>query len=322
MATTDITKYKFVSTALRVKDPEVSIKFYNHLGLSLIKKVDFAEGNFTLYFLAYDSPTALFQGKHLTDREGVVELIHNHGTENDPDYRPPNGNAEPYKGFGHICVSVDNIQAACKKVGEAGYGFQKRLEDGRMKFLAFALDPDGYWVEIVCQKNWESTAGIETTDLGTYRMNHSMIRVKDIEKSLSFYKDVMGMTLLHTHKVPEAKFDLYFLGYPYNKIVPESNPDGVPPVAAFEGLLELTYNYGTEADPSFSYHDGNTGPQGFGGIVFSVDDLDAACARYEELKVRWKKRLGEFPDIALIFDPDGYTVEIVQNESIKKRTGW
>jgi lactoylglutathione lyase len=65
---------------------------------------------------------------------------------------------------------VDNIQAACKRIGDAGYGFHKRLEDGRMKFVAFALDPDGYWVEIVSQKKLEDTEGIETTDLGGYRM--------------------------------------------------------------------------------------------------------------------------------------------------------
>ena len=65
---------------------------------------------------------------------------------------------------------MDNIQAACKRVADAGYGFQKRLEDGRMRNVAFALDPDGYWVEIVGQKKLEETVGVETTDLGTYHM--------------------------------------------------------------------------------------------------------------------------------------------------------
>ncbi|KAH0556718.1 hypothetical protein GP486_005494 [Trichoglossum hirsutum] len=307
---TDTARYKFVSTI--------------HLGLSLIKKVDFPENNFSLYFLSYDGPAAISSGAHLTDREGVIELTHNYGTENDPDYRPSNGNVEPYKGFGHVCISVDNIQAACKRIGDAGYGFQKRLEDGRMKYVAFALDPDGYWVEIVSQKKLEDTEGIETTDLGSYRMNHSMIRVKDIEKSLSFYKDIMGMSLICKHEFPQAKFNLYFLGYPHNKTIPESSPEDVIPVAPLEGLLELTYNYGTETDPSFSYHNGNIEPRGFGSICVSVDDLDAACARFDEMKVNWRKRLtdGEYKDIAFVLDPDGYSVEIVQNETIKKRTGW
>ena len=71
----------------------------------------------------------------------MLELTHNHGTESDPDYAPHNGNKEP-KGFGHVCISVDNLQAACKRIEDAGYKFQKKLTDGRMKNIAFALDPD------------------------------------------------------------------------------------------------------------------------------------------------------------------------------------
>ncbi|KAI9769103.1 MAG: Lactoylglutathione lyase [Geoglossum simile] len=313
MAATDVSKYKLLSTMLRVKDPEASLKFYSFLGLTLLKKVDFSAQKFSIYLLAYDSPDAISHGAHFTDREGVIELTHNHGTENDPNYRPNNGNTEPHRGFGHICISVDNIQAACKRIADAGYAFQKRLEDGRMKNVAFALDPDGYWVEIVGQKKLEDTA-----------KNHSMFRVKDIQKSLSFYQNTIGLTLLKTHEFPAAKFNLYFLGYNYNKVTPETSPSDVIPVAHFEGLLELTYNYGTENDPGFAYHDGNSEPKGCGGICISVDDLDAACDRFDGLEVRWRKKLsdGDFKDIAFVLDPDGYSLEVVQNERIKKRTGW
>ncbi len=67
-------------------------------------------------------------------------------------------------------ISVDNIQAACQRIEDAGYKFQKKLTDGRMRHIAFALDPDGYWVEIVSQKSLEATEGLTTTDLTTYRM--------------------------------------------------------------------------------------------------------------------------------------------------------
>ena len=146
------------------------MKFYAFLGLTLLKRIDFSAQEFSIYFLAYDGPEAISHGAHFTDREGVVELLHNHGTEKDPNYRPNNGNVEPHRGFGHICISVDNIQAACKRIADAGYPFQKKLEDGRMNNVAFALDPDGYWVEIVGRKRLEDTAGVETTDPGTYRM--------------------------------------------------------------------------------------------------------------------------------------------------------
>ncbi|KAJ7054254.1 lactoylglutathione lyase-like protein [Mycena amicta] len=318
---TDISAYKLNHSMLRVKDPKESLKFYSFLGMSLINKLENPDAKFDLYFLAYDSPTALSPGKHWTDREGIIELTHNYGTENDPEYKIVNGNTEPHRGFGHVCISVDNIQAACARLEEAGYRFQKKLTDGRMRHIAFALDPDGYWVEIISFNDVEATAEVKETNVETYRMNHTMIRVKDQVKSLAFYTDVMGMTLKRTSENPGAKFNLYFLGY---GPPPSSEPADRNPNANLEGLLELTWNYGTESDPEFKYHNGNDQPQGFGHICVSVDDLDEACKRWEELGVNWKKRLtdGRMKNIAFILDPDGYWIEILQNEGLKKRTEW
>jgi lactoylglutathione lyase len=162
--------------------------------------------------------------------------------------------------------------------------------------------------------------------------NHTMIRVKDAEKSLKFYQETMGMTLFRTSENAAAGFNLYFLGYPDSRGVPE---DGN--TADVEGLLELTWNYGTEKDENFKYHNGNDQPQGFGHICehsssrlllccsvhqansvagVSVDKLEAACERFESLNVNWKKRLtdGRMKNVAFVLDPDGYWVEIVQNE--------
>jgi lactoylglutathione lyase len=116
-----------------------------------------------------------------------------------------------------------------------------------------------------------------------------MIRVKDAEVSLKFYQDIMGMKLLRKSESQAGGFTLFFLGY--GPSAPEATANGVNPVADREGLLELTWNHGTEKDANFKYHDGNTEPQGFGHICVSVDDLDAACARLEEKGVNWKKRL-------------------------------
>ena len=93
-----------------------------------------------------------------------------------------------------------------------------------------------------------------------------MIRVKDAEKSLKFYQEVLGMSLMRTHKSEAAGFNLYFLGYPGKKGLPAEGAG----TADREGLLELTWNYGTEKDDSFKYHDGNSEPQGFGHICESI----------------------------------------------------
>ena len=295
-----------------------------------IRKLEFPENKFDLYFLAYDTPHSVSSGNHWSDREGVVELTHNYGSENDPDFKIANGNSEPGKGFGHICVSVDNIQAACQRLEDAGYKFHKKLTDGRMRSIAFVLDPDSYWVEIVAQNPIEQTEGIKETDTAGYRMvishlshsakkkekakpiltpispikNHTMIRVKDISASLKFYQETMGMSLIRTSENSSAGFNLYFLGYGSSQ---QTNT-----TTHREGLLELTWNYGTEKDADFRYHNGNDQPQGFGHIAVSVDDLDKACERFEESGVRWKKRLteGRMKNVAFVLDPDGYWIEV------------
>ncbi|KAM0153916.1 hypothetical protein ACHAQE_007455 [Botrytis cinerea] len=316
---TDTNTYKFNHSMIRVKDPKESVKFYEHLGMKMIRKIEQPEAKFDLYFMGYDSPKALSHGNHFSDREGLIELTHNYGTENDADYKVSNGNTEPHKGFGHTCISVDNLQAACQRIEDAGYKFQKKLSDGRMKHIAFALDPDNYWVEIVGQSPIEQTENIKTTDTETYRMNHTMIRVKDKEKSLKFYQDIMGMSLMRTAENPGANFNLYFLGYPGEQGLPTSST-----TSNREGLLELTWNYGTENDENFKYHNGNDEPQGFGHICVSVDNLDAACERFEKMGVNWKKRLtdGRMKHVAFVLDPDNYWIEVIQNEKLKERANW
>lgn len=246
--------------------------------MSVVKKLEYPEAKFDLYFLAYNGPTAISHGNSQVNREGVIELTHNYGTESDAQYSVNNGNKEPHRGFGHTCISVDNIQAACQRLEDAGYSFQKKLSDGRMNHIAFALDPDGYWVEIIGQKPVEETRDVKQTDLNTYRMvcrfmqpatasfsrplqNHTMIRVKDAKKSLKFYQEVMGMTLFRTSENQAAGFNLYFLGYPGEQGLPKNGE-----LSKREGLLELTWNYGTEKDADFKYHNGNDEPQGFGHI--------------------------------------------------------
>ena len=71
---------------------------------------------------------------------GVLELTHNHGTESDVSFAGySSGNTDPGRGFGHIAISVDDIEAACARFEELGVNFKKRLTDGKMKNIAFLL---------------------------------------------------------------------------------------------------------------------------------------------------------------------------------------
>ncbi|TDL17286.1 glyoxalase I [Rickenella mellea] len=151
--TAETASFKFNHTMIRVKDADASIKFYTEvLGMELISKNAF--DSFTLYFLAFDhsngEDSAETKLLNRANREGVLELTHNHGTESDPNFAGyANGNKDPGRGFGHIAVTVDDVEKACERFEKLGVKFQKKPSDGRMRHIAFILDPDGYWIEIL-----------------------------------------------------------------------------------------------------------------------------------------------------------------------------
>jgi lactoylglutathione lyase len=124
------------------------------------------------------------------------------------------------------------------------------------------------------------------------RVLHTMIRVGDLDRSIKFYTDVLGMKLLRRKDYPDGKFTLAFVGYG-----PETE----------HAVVELTYNWGTG-----KYDLGN----GFGHIALEVEDVYAACA---EIKMRGGKVTREAGPmkhgstvIAFIEDPDGYKIELIQ----------
>ena len=124
------------------------------------------------------------------------------------------------------------------------------------------------------------------------RILHTMIRVGDLDRSVSFYTDVLGMKLLRRHDYPDGKFTLAFVGFG-----PES--DGA--------VIELTHNWGVE-----KYEVGT----GFGHIALEVPNAYAAC---DEIKKRGGKVTREAGPmkhgttvIAFVEDPDGYKIELIQ----------
>jgi lactoylglutathione lyase len=124
------------------------------------------------------------------------------------------------------------------------------------------------------------------------RVLHTMIRVGDLDRSIRFYTDVLGMKLLRRNDYPDGKFTLAFVGYG-----PESE----------HAVIELTYNWGTDR-----YDLGNA----FGHIALEVEDAAAAC---DEIRRRGGKVVREAGPmkhgstvIAFIEDPDGYRIELIQ----------
>jgi lactoylglutathione lyase len=151
--------------------------------------------------------------------------------------------------------------------------------------------------------------------------NQTMMRIRDPEKSIPFYRDVLGMTLLRKFDVPPGKFSLYFFAYvrPGDEPVPEDPTESAIYVFRQKATLELTHNWGTESDPNFAgYHSGNQEPRGFGHIGIAVPDVYAACERFEKLGVEFQKRPddGMMKGLAFIKDPDGYWIEILSAQRL------
>jgi lactoylglutathione lyase len=140
-----------------------------------------------------------------------------------------------------------------------------------MKGLAFVYDPDGYYVEIV-----KRNPGKIPNEMN---FSQTMLRVKDPQKSMDFYK-TLGMKLLREYHAGD--FSLYFLG--------SNVEEGADVKDLFQPVLELTHNHGTETDDNFKHHNGNEeGKKGFGHIGFLVDDVYEACDAIREMGYGFRK---------------------------------
>ena len=166
-----------------------------------------------------------------------------------------------------------------------------------------------------------NTPDAETQD---YIFGHTMMRIRDPERSLDFYTRVLGMRLIRRFDFPEMKFSLYFLGMVGDKEAGQINRDSgkrATYVFGHKAMLELTHNWGTEEDEDCHYHSGNEEPKGFGHIGFTVPDVYAACERLENLGIEFVKKVdaGKMQGIAFVKDPDGYWIEILQADMAEKR---
>lgn len=124
------------------------------------------------------------------------------------------------------------------------------------------------------------------------RMLHTMLRVGDLERSIDFYTQVLGMRLLRRKDYPEGKFTLAFVGYGDESA---------------HTVLELTYNWGVDR-----YELGTA----FGHIALEVDDAYQACAEVTARGGKVVRPAGPMQHghtvIAFVEDPDGYKIEFIQ----------
>jgi len=124
------------------------------------------------------------------------------------------------------------------------------------------------------------------------RLLHTMLRVGDLQRSVRFYTDVLGMKLLRTTDRPDQKYSLAFVGY--------DTEDRA-------SVIELTYNYGVEG-----YDLG----AGFGHLAIGVSDVKGTCERVRKSGGKVTREAGPVKGgttvIAFVEDPDGYKIEFIE----------
>ena len=132
---------------------------------------------------------------------------------------------------------------------------------------------------------------------GSPTWHQTMLRVKDANASVQFYRDILGMTLIDTMDFPQYQFRLYFLTtlptgetYPFTPGTAEAHNF----LWTYPGVtLELTHNYGTESQHDFAYHTGNQEKDGFGHIAVNVVDVYATCEKLQQLSIPFQKKPDE-----------------------------
>lgn len=126
------------------------------------------------------------------------------------------------------------------------------------------------------------------------RMLHTMLRVGNLERSIQFYTEVLGMTELRRSEYPDGKFTLVFIGYGDETT---------------NTVLELTYNWDTD-----HYDLGNA----YGHIAIGVTDAAVACDKIRNLGGKVVREAGPMMHgtevIAFVEDPDGYKIELIERD--------
>jgi len=261
---------RLLHVVYRVGDMDATIDYYKKcFGMQLLRYRDIKEEKYTNAFLGYGNERTHF----------VTELTYNYGVDS----------YDLGEGFGHFGIQLQDVYKAVADIKAAGGKVTREAGPvkGGTSVIAFAEDPTGY--------KWELIQKPEKRD---DPMCQVMLRVGDLEKSIKYYKEALGMQLLRRRENPEYKYTLAFMGY---------GPEDSSPV------MELTYNWGKE-----SYTKGNA----YGQIAVSTKDVYKTAADIKAAGWELTREAGPVPGIGTkicaTVDPDGWKTVFVDEEDFLK----
>eukprot|EP00188_Purpureofilum_apyrenoidigerum_P002561 Plantae.Rhodophyta-Purpureofilum_apyrenoidigerum.ctg2631.p1 GENE.Plantae.Rhodophyta-Purpureofilum_apyrenoidigerum.ctg2631~~Plantae.Rhodophyta-Purpureofilum_apyrenoidigerum.ctg2631.p1 ORF type:complete len:310 (+),score=68.96 Plantae.Rhodophyta-Purpureofilum_apyrenoidigerum.ctg2631:135-1064(+) len=261
---------KMLHVVYRVGNLDKTKEFYTKcLGMKVLRERDNPDEKYTNCFVGYGPEQ---NGEHFS-----IELTYNYGVEK---YNLGDG-------FNHLGLCLPDVYEAAENAKQNGGKIIREAGPvkGGSTIIAFAEDPDGYHFEFVQRKQRDPLAQVS-------------LRCGDLDKSIKFYRDALGMNLIRTMDVSEQKFTLAFLGYG-----PENDST----------VMKLTYNYGvTKYDLGDAY----------GQIAVSSPDIYKAAEHIKAAGYEVARDPGPVPGIGTkitaVKDPDGYKIVIVDAEDFQK----
>lgn len=253
----------------RVGDLQAHIDWYTkNFGMKLLRHRDVPDEKYSNAFLGFGPETTNF----------ALELTYNYGVDS----------YDLGTGFGHFAVALPDVYKAVETI--KANGGEVTRDAGPVKggktVIAFAKDPTGYqWELITRPKTKEPLAQV-------------MLRVGDLQRSIDWYTNVLGMKHLRTRDNPEYKYTLAFMGYGDE----EDNT-----------VIELTYNYGkTEYDKG----------KGYAQVAISTNDVYKTGEQIKAAGGKLLREPGPLPGLGTKIlsttDPDGYKYVLVDNEDFLK----
>lgn len=263
-------KRRMLHAVFRVGDQPASAKFFQQaLGLKETRFRDVPEGSYSNGFYAYGPEEKNF----------ALETTYNYGVDS----------YDIGEGFGHFGVATKDVAELADRIRKAGGTITR--EPGPVKggttVIAFAKDPTGYMWELIERKNLAADAE---------PLCQVMLRVTDLDASIKYYTEVLGMRLLRTRVNEEHKYTLAFVGY-------EDEDKGT--------VIELTYNHGR--GPENPYKPGNAYAQ----VAISTDDVYKSAEAIKAAGGKVTREPGPVPGIGTkilaTVDPDGYKYVLVDN---------
>eukprot|EP00884_Botryococcus_braunii_P010067 jgi/Botrbrau1/19061/Bobra.0100s0085.1 len=259
---------RMLHAVYRVGNLDQTVEYYKkHFGMKVLRARDIPEEKYSNTFLGFGPEDTNF----------ALELTYNYGVES----------YDIGTGFGHFALGVPDVYKTVDSIKSAGGKVSRDAGPvkGGTSVIAFVDDPTGYKWELIERKgsNPEPIAQV-------------MLRVTDLDKSIQYYTEALGMKLLRKRDNPEYKYTLAFLAYG-----PEEE----------NTVFELTYNWGVTSYDNFK-------GTGYAQVAISTKDVFKTAEQIREAGGTITREPGPVPGIGTKIvattDPDGWKVVFVDNE--------